>query len=90
VPSGPDGTPEASQVPAESSGVAQAGPATAGDAVSADGEEESAEEQDMAEKFFPKDTERMGVRASVIALMTMLAALVAAIHIILGCRLVST
>lgn len=43
-------------------------------------------EQDMAEKFFPNEGERMGVRASVIALTSMLIGLVVAIHLVLRYR----
>jgi hypothetical protein len=42
--------------------------------------------QDMAENFFPGETERMGVRASVIALMAILACFLVAIHVILRSR----
>ena len=49
-------------------------------------EDESTEEQDMAEKFFPRKTERMGVRPGVMALMAMLVALVVGIHLILRSR----
>jgi ABC-type multidrug transport system ATPase subunit/ABC-type polysaccharide/polyol phosphate export permease len=42
--------------------------------------------QDMAERCFPQEDERMGTRASGIALVTMLVLLVAAIHAILQSR----
>jgi len=45
-----------------------------------------ADEQDMAERFFPQATDRMGVRAAVLALSTMLVVLAAAIHAILRAR----
>jgi len=47
---------------------------------------QSPEAQDMAERFFPKETERFGVRASVISLGAMLILLVAGIHVILHAR----
>ncbi len=49
-------------------------------------EDEEPKEQDMAEKFFPKETERMGPRASTIALGSILVLLVVAIHGILKSR----
>lgn len=47
---------------------------------------EDSKERDMAERFFPAETERMGVGASVIALMAMLVVFVAMIHVILRSR----
>lgn len=49
-------------------------------------ENEEPEEQDIAEKFFPAETERMGSRASTIALLATLVFLTAAIHGILRAR----
>lgn len=43
-------------------------------------------QHDMAEKYFSREDERMGTRASGMALVTMLISLVAAIHVILRSR----
>ena len=48
--------------------------------------DDAREEWDMAEKFFPRKTERMGTRAAVIALTAMLVGLAASIHVILQAR----
>ena len=42
--------------------------------------------QDMAERYFPQEDERMGTRASGMALAAMLALLIGAIHVILQSR----
>jgi len=47
---------------------------------------EQPKEQDMAEHFFPAETDRMGIGAGNIALGAMLAMLIVAIHIILRAR----
>ena len=47
---------------------------------------EQPKEQDMAERYFPREDERMGTRASGIALSAMLLLLVGAIHMILQAR----
>jgi ABC-type multidrug transport system ATPase subunit len=43
-------------------------------------------ERDMAEAYFPRETERMGARACVLALTSILILLLAAIHVILRSR----
>jgi ABC-type multidrug transport system ATPase subunit/pSer/pThr/pTyr-binding forkhead associated (FHA) protein len=62
------------------------GAAGASDAASSNIEDDSTDKRDMAEEFFPIETDRMGVRASVIALLAMLVVLVAGIHLILWSR----
>ena len=44
------------------------------------------QEQDMAERYFPQADERMGTRASGLALCAMLIGLAAAIHVIMQAR----
>jgi ABC-type polysaccharide/polyol phosphate export permease len=48
--------------------------------------QQAATQQDMAEKFFPAEAERMGTRASVVALAAMLILLIASMHVILRAR----
>jgi hypothetical protein len=74
----------------ETADVTGAAPSTSSEA--ADARRENAAEQpapepkDMAEDYFPANTERKGVRASCISLVSMLICLVAAIHVILRSR----
>jgi ABC-type multidrug transport system ATPase subunit/ABC-type multidrug transport system permease subunit len=48
--------------------------------------DESTRQRDMAEEFFPQETERMGVRAGVIALASMFILLAVAVHLVLRSR----
>jgi hypothetical protein len=83
-PAPPAGSAQATGHESRATGSASAGAAS----TKTESREEAAEpkEQDMAERFFPAETDRMGVNASRIALLAMLGLLVAAVHVILRQR----